>query len=253
MVDTIYCEKCDDFVEYKQKSKEETYTIKNEKINIDAKVAYCKECGKEIFHEELDKKNQRKVFDIYRERHNLLSPEEIKETRIKYGLNQKEVSQLLGWGEITYHRYENGAVPDSAHNNQLLLIQDPKNIKYLLKKGNTKLDQNKENELLDKINKLLDSKNKLELHLPKTFYNELKRKASNNDMELDDYASFLITQKYYNRENMNLKNYKNTIKRQFLWKLQEQETKNNWLEDLKEGQKNIANLSSNGKKNIINY
>ncbi len=94
MVDTIYCEKCDDFVEYEVKRKDEIYTVKGEEIEIESKVAYCQECGEEIFHEELDKENQRKFFDIYRERYNLLSPEDIKDIRLKYGLNQREMSHL---------------------------------------------------------------------------------------------------------------------------------------------------------------
>src|SRR6056297_3399470 len=170
MVDTIYCEKCDDFVEYEVKLKDEVYTVKGEEIEIESKVAYCQECGEEIFHEELDKENQRKVFDIYRETHNLLSLEDIKDIRDKYGLNQREMSHLLGWGEITYHRYENGAAPDSAHNNQLLLMKDPNNVKKLLKDGKTKLDPDKKEKLLDTVNELLNSKNKLEIHLPKAFY-----------------------------------------------------------------------------------
>lgn len=251
MVDTIYCEKCDDFVEYEMKNKEETYTLKGEEIQIEAKVAYCKECGKEIFHEELDKENQRKVFDIYRERHNLLSPEDIKETRTKYGLNQREMSRLLGWGEITYHRYENGAAPDSAHNNQLLLMQNPKNVKKLLKSGKTKLDSDKKEELLDTVNELLNTKNKLEIHLPKAFYNKLKMKANNNDLKLNEYVTFLVTQEYYKEEKeRELQKYEAALKRQLLREHKEQEAESNWLKDLEEEQKDVANLPSSWKNKL---
>ena len=253
MVDTIYCEKCDDFVEYEVKNKEETYKVKGEEIQIKAKVAFCKECGKELFHEELDKENQHKVFDIYRKKHNLLSPEEIKKIRVKYGLNQREMSQLLGWGEITYHRYENGAVPDSAHNNQLLLIQEPKNVKELLKKGKTKLDTDKKEELIDKINELLDSKNKLELHIPKAFYNKLKKKANNNDMELNEYVTFLVTQEYYKQEKeKELQKLESDFQKNILNKHKEKEYESYWLESLKEDKEkwDKSKLQSGRKNNI---
>jgi len=251
MVDTIYCEKCDDFVKYEVKNKEETYTVKGEEIKIDAKVAYCKNCRKEIFYEELDKENQRKVFDIYRERHNLLSPEDIKDIRLKYSLNQREMSQLLGWGEITCHRYENGAAPDSAHNNQLLLMKDPNNVKKLLKDGTTKLDPDKKEKLLDTVNELLNSKNKLEIHLPKAFYNELKMKANNNDMWLDEYVTFLITKEYHEEKTeRKIQQYESSIKRQIFIEQKEQEAESNWLEDLDEGIEDVVNLPSRWKKKI---
>jgi hypothetical protein len=34
------------------------------------------------------------------------------------------VATYLGWGEITVHRYETCAIPDSVHNDLLLLLQD---------------------------------------------------------------------------------------------------------------------------------
>ena len=108
-------------------------------------------------------------------------------------------------------------------------MKDPTNVKELLKDGKTKLDSEKKEELLDTVNELLNSKNKLEIHLPKAFYNELKMKAKNNDMELDDYATFLITKNYYKEEEKErkLEKYEATTKRQFLRKLQEQKAKNN--------------------------
>ena len=87
---TLYCDKCDDFVEYNIVEKEE--------------------------------ENQEKAFNIYRDKNNILYPEKIKEIRDKYGLTQKEMSKLLGWKDITYQRYENGSLPEQEHNEQLLLI-----------------------------------------------------------------------------------------------------------------------------------
>ncbi|MCF8009153.1 MAG: type II toxin-antitoxin system MqsA family antitoxin [Halanaerobiales bacterium] len=233
MSDTIYCEKCDDLVEYKVKSKKESYNIKNENIEIKAKVAFCKECRTELFHQKLDKINQRKIFDIYRKRHKLLSPEEIKEIRAKYHLNQKEMSQLLGWGEITYHRYENGAVPDSAHNNQLLLIRNPRNVKELLNNGKTKLTVDQKEQLKKRVNKLLDTKNKLVLNLSKNFYNKLKVSANNNDLNLNEYVTFLLTQEYFKKEKeRELKKYKLEIKKQLIKNYNNQEAEKDWLEGL---------------------
>ena len=43
-----------------------------------------------------------------------LQPEEIEKIRKQYGLSQKNFARLLGWGDITIHRYESGAIQDDA-------------------------------------------------------------------------------------------------------------------------------------------
>lgn len=124
-------------------SKTETLTIKNESIEIDADVEYCDVC-KEFFADvDSEEKNIQKAYRIYRNRHGLLQPEEIKEIRQKYGLGQRAFSKLLGWGEITIHRYENGALQDEIHNNELLLLRDPENFSLLFERNKNRLSPRK--------------------------------------------------------------------------------------------------------------
>jgi hypothetical protein len=51
----------------------------------------------------------------------------IRALREKYGLSQRNFSRLLGWGDITVHRYEAGALQDAAYNVLMVLIDDPLN------------------------------------------------------------------------------------------------------------------------------
>jgi uncharacterized protein YegP (UPF0339 family) len=39
---------------------------------------------------------------------------------------------LLGFGDVTIHRYENGALQDAAHDRLLRLIREPANLRTLL-------------------------------------------------------------------------------------------------------------------------
>src|SRR5262249_52158615 len=71
--------------------------------------------------------------------HTLLQPEEIRFIREQYGVGQRAFSRILGWGEVTLHRYENGALQDEAHNNELLLVRDPRNFQVLLERNKHKL------------------------------------------------------------------------------------------------------------------
>lgn len=71
-IDKLFCNKCDDFVEYDIESVKESRNILiQEEIEIDARVAVCKNCKTELFHKQLDRKNQKRTFDKFREKKNL--------------------------------------------------------------------------------------------------------------------------------------------------------------------------------------
>ena len=152
-INKLFCDKCDDFVEYDIESVKESRNILNqEEIEIDARVAVCKNCKTKLFHEQLDRENQKRSFDKFREKKNILSVKEIQDIRKKYQLTEKEMSRLLGWGEITYHSYEKGSLPDQTHNNQLRLIKEPANVKVLLENNSDNLSS----KTIKKLSKRLE-------------------------------------------------------------------------------------------------
>lgn len=106
----------------------EIFPVKGQDIEICSKVRVCTKCGEDIFDEELDGENLENAYNIYRKKNGLLMPEEIKQIRDQYGLSQRAFSSILGWGEITMHRYETGALQDSTHNNMLCLLKNPENM-----------------------------------------------------------------------------------------------------------------------------
>lgn len=110
----------------------ETYPVKGEPIEIEAKVSYCQKCGNQIWNEEEDSQNLLKAFDSFREKHNLLSSAYIKSIREKYGVSQSVFARALGLGEKTITRYENGSIQDRAHNGLLLLSERPDAFKILV-------------------------------------------------------------------------------------------------------------------------
>lgn len=62
----------------------------------------------------MDENNQR-ARDAYRKEMNLLTSSEIKAIREKYSLTQKEMSNLLGWGDVTIQRYEEKIIQDETY------------------------------------------------------------------------------------------------------------------------------------------
>jgi len=134
-----FCPNCEEYTETTFGVENEVYNVRGEPIEIEAEVAICQKCGEKIFDEERDSRNLEKAYSLYREKHNLLSADEIRSIREKYGLSQRALSRLLGWGEITIHRYENGAIPDNAHDKLLRLIEDPQNMQKLFEADRNKL------------------------------------------------------------------------------------------------------------------
>ena len=148
----IYCPKCGDFRPYEVKEERETYPVKNEPVEIMAKVSYCKCCGEMLWNEELDDVNLKMAFDVYKNHHDLLTSEKVKRIREKYGLSQALFSKLLGLGEKTITRYENGSIQDVAHNSLLLLADKPDALLILLKANRRFLTDNEYEKAYKAIN-----------------------------------------------------------------------------------------------------
>lgn len=134
-----FCPNCEEHTEATLGVEKEVYNVRGEPIEIEAEVAICQKCGEKIFDEERDSRNLEKAYSQYREKHNLLPPDKIRTIREKYGLSQRALSRLLGWGEITIHRYENGAIQDNVHDSTLHFIEDPQNMQKLFEANRNKL------------------------------------------------------------------------------------------------------------------
>ena len=135
----MYCPNCDSEVESTVRVVSETYPVKGEDITITAHVRFCNCCGNDLWDDKLDAKNLLDAFAVYRKNHNLLQPLEIRMIREKYNLSQVAFARVLGLGDKTIARYENGSIQDAAQNNLIDLVQHPSNFKKLLEKNSDKI------------------------------------------------------------------------------------------------------------------
>ena len=149
-----YCEICGKEVETKVISKEETYVVCGESIEVTAQVLVCAECGEEFYCEELDNATLLNAYNEYRRKHKLLLPEEIRKIREQYNLSQRGFAWLLNWGDKTICRYENGAIQDKAHNSLLLFLREPENMRIFLTENEVSLDEKQKKKLLDTVDRL---------------------------------------------------------------------------------------------------
>lgn len=199
-----YCDNCGKEVHTRIIEKEEEYVVCNEKITVTAQVRICDECGEEFFDEELDNATLVRAFNIYRKRHKLLMPDEIKKIREQYGLSQRGLSKLLNWGDKTIHRYENGSLQDKAHNCTLLFLREPENMKCYMADNELNLDQTQREKLEQKVEELINDPNKTKLgrRLLDVY---LKEKPSvNNGFKTFDFEKFYAVILYFTNQNVNL-------------------------------------------------
>ena len=152
-----------------------TYPVKGEPIEILETVRINLKNNEEIFDEKLEDKNLENIYTQYRKKHALLMPDKIKETREKYGVSQRAFSRILGWGEITIHRYETGALQDRSHNDALVLLENPDNMKTLLENNKNKINRKDYINIKENLQKLMkdDIDKTLEENITKKYFNEV--------------------------------------------------------------------------------
>ena len=113
--------------------------VRGEDIEVNGDRAYCAECHQPMAVPEIDDELFAVAYQKYRRTHNLISPREIADIRAMYGLSQRGLAKLLGWGTVTIHRYEKDALPDAAHNQILKSLRNPGVVMDLLEDPNCKL------------------------------------------------------------------------------------------------------------------
>lgn len=144
------CPNCEKETELELVHAKEVVDIRGEPIEVDALFSKCLECG-ESFESTRGPDALDAAYREYRRRHGMLQPEEIRERRRNYGLTQKELSQLLGWGGATLSRYENGALQQDAHEKLLRLGLDPHNLIKLIEETPQALTDSKRDRLIKEL------------------------------------------------------------------------------------------------------
>lgn len=188
-----YCLECKNDQDVKIVRKKEVFPVKGDPIEVISDVVTCTVCGEEIFDEVYDEQNLARAYQEFRNKHNYLSPTEIKSIRSKYG-SGRTVSTLLGWSQNTIVRYENGSIPDMAHHEQFLRLKnDPPYIRDLLKQNGYKLKDLERHRLQSLLGSTpvedrdVDPVSSLMLAFKKYYDNGI----TNNDLDFEKMAALV--------------------------------------------------------------
>jgi len=126
----------------------EDILIRGERIGVHVEYLKCMECEGEFDDPNSTYDSLNAAYREYRERCGLLQPEVIKNFRVRLGLSQIELANLLGLGGATLSRYENGALQDEAHNTLIVLAMQPENLIEMIEEKPKALNELKREKTL---------------------------------------------------------------------------------------------------------
>lgn len=150
------CANCMKEEEFTVTKEVEEVNVKGDKFKIELVTPCCKVCGQEIFVKEIEQENDCLVYEEYRKRNHLLTTKDIKHIRDTLGLSQKAFAKILGFGEKTITRYENGSIQDFAHDNLMRLFAKKFNVRMILEIRKEKLTSKERNTLHFALEEKLD-------------------------------------------------------------------------------------------------
>ena len=135
-----YCPYCKKEVDYKIE-KRDVKEFRGIEIDTYENVAVCKECHQDLYVNEIEEKNNERIYELYRAKANIIKPQDIVELRKKYDISQRELTAILGFGKMTINRYERGGVPTKSQSDYIRLLIDNDNkfiekVKEAYKNGN---------------------------------------------------------------------------------------------------------------------
>lgn len=127
----VYCPYCCKEVEYKVE-KRSVENFKNIKVDTFESVAICNECNSDLYVDEIENENNKRIYDIYRNKTNIINAQDIVELREKYNLSQRELTSILGFGKMTINRYERGKLPTKSQSDYIKFLIENED-KFILK------------------------------------------------------------------------------------------------------------------------
>ena len=158
-----YCEFCNDFVEYEKKLVKEKRIIDGIEVEYKKIKTYCKECKNEIFVNEVLDKNVLELQRVYREKIGIITVDKIEKIVDMYGIGKRNLSKLLGFGEITLTRYMELDMPTRLYSDVLFSVMDYNQMLMLALDNKDKVSEKVYNKLIENIKVLIESENQNKL------------------------------------------------------------------------------------------
>lgn len=132
----VFCPECRRDVEFSVREKNDSTELKGDIFLFSSRNAYCDECGVKIYLPKIEDENLEALYVAYRQKHGIISLEDIRAIPEKYNIGKKPLSLLLGWGEQAFSRYHDGDMPSKQHSEIMKqILADPSFYISLLESG----------------------------------------------------------------------------------------------------------------------
>lgn len=163
MKELVFCEFCNDFVEYDVKIEKKKENINGIEVIYNKKRTYCKDCKKEIFVNNVIDENVLELQRIYRNKIGIITVQEIEKIVEMYGIGKRNLSKLLGFGELTLTRYLDMDMPTKVYSDALFKVMDYKEMLIIAKYNKDKVTEKTYEKFLENIKVLSQSENENKL------------------------------------------------------------------------------------------
>ena len=141
----IECPLCGELHLVERRSRNATATIKGERVQYREEYFVCEnteEGENEFVPSKVMDENLLCARDTYRYAHGMFTSRDIIALRNRYGLTQRELAKLLGWGEATVSRYETKQIQDETYDGILHLVsEDALEAKRFLDRNRSSFDE----------------------------------------------------------------------------------------------------------------
>lgn len=121
----IECPLCGELHLVDRRERTATTIIKSEKVKYQEEYYVCEnseEGENEFIPSKVMDANLLAARDAYRNAHGMFTSQDIINLRNRYGLTQRELAKLLGWGEATVSRYERKQIQDVTYDDVLHVV-----------------------------------------------------------------------------------------------------------------------------------
>lgn len=150
----VRCPECGKVAEPEPRDVSETWNIRGEEIKVQGKLNYCPACGSLYLDEAYDRL-QEAAYRTYRDKHRLMTPDEIRSTREGYGFSQELFSRVLGIGVASLRRYEGGALQTPAIDTLLHSAKAPRTLLSLFERNKESLSAAEAEDIRRKLERLV--------------------------------------------------------------------------------------------------
>ncbi|MBO1308074.1 hypothetical protein JZO70_18000 [Enterococcus sp. 669A] len=151
--------------QYKKLRMKEIVEVKQEQFEVEHEY-YQRLSDGELFEPfENPDKNLEKDYALYRQKHSLLSPEEVKQIRMNYQLSVRDFSKLLGISYSNLSTVENGSIQANYIDSLLRLAEEPLAFLHLVQQRSDLLSEKAYQDLSARLEQLVADSKKADVAL----------------------------------------------------------------------------------------